>query len=100
MISIETALQMLAVGTVWGSTNAFMERGFEVTEKDKASDEDGNWARIKRMFTNIAFVLPLIINWCASIGNNMLLDTTDMTIAVPAVNCITFMTTFVTQRWL
>ena len=96
MISIETALQMLAVGTVWGSSNAFMERGFEVTEKDKSSDLDGTWPRIKRMFSNCAFVLPLIINWCASIWNNVLLASTDMTIAVPAVNCITFMTTFVT----
>ena len=96
MITIETALKMLAVGTVWGSTNAFMERGFEVSEKEKVSEDDGTFQRIKRMFTNLAFVLPLLINWSASIGNNILLASTDMTIAVPGVNCITFMTTFVT----
>jgi hypothetical protein len=80
-----------------------MERGYKKVEaaaEQQKQEEEGLSARILRMLTNIAFVLPLLINWTASIWNNVLLASNDMSIAVPAVNCITFMTTFITQRAL
>ena len=52
------------------------------------------------MFANLAFLVPFLLNQGASIFNNFLVAKSDLSIAVPAVNCVTFLVTFVTQRLL
>jgi hypothetical protein len=36
----------------------------------------------------------------ASLGNNFLIATTELQIAVPTVNCVTFISAFITQKLL
>ena len=84
----------LVTGTVWGITNAYMEQGTKQSKDDK-----GVAAGVK-MFANLGFLLPFLLNQAASIYNNFLVAKSDLSIAVPAVNCVTFIVTFITQRLL
>ena len=52
------------------------------------------------MFSNLGFLVPFLLNQGASIFNNFLVARSDLSIAVPAVNCVTFIVTFVTSRLL
>ena len=50
------------------------------------------------MFTKLAFLIPFLVNQSASVFNNFLVAKSDLSLAVPIVNCITFIATFVTAR--
>ena len=52
------------------------------------------------MFTKIRFLLPFLLNQVASILNNFLVAKSDLSIAVPVVNCVTFQVTFISMRLL
>lgn len=91
---MELFIGYLVTGTVWGVTNAFMEQGTKDTKND-----EGVAAGVK-MFTQLGFLVPFLLNQSASIFNNFLVAKSDLSIAVPAVNCITFMVTFITQKIL
>lgn len=73
-----------------------MERG---SKKREQQAENEMTAGIK-MFANLAFLVPFLLNQGASIYNNFLVAKSDLSIAVPAVNCVTFLVTFITQRLL
>ena len=51
-----------------------------------------------KMFLRPAFLIPFLCNQGASIFNNFLVARSDLSLAVPIVNCVTFMATFVTAR--
>eukprot|EP00347_Sterkiella_histriomuscorum_P004132 403361632 len=111
-MELNSVAGFLVVGILWGTTNAFMEKGTkdkEQADAKKQSSGDKQQVNIKptsvmgevvNMFKNIGFLLPFIINQLASILNNFVLAASDLTIAVPAVNCITFIVTFITQKIL
>ena len=85
------------VGFIWGTTNAFMELATKEEEKNKkksALKETG------QMFSNWRFLVPFLLNQVGNIGNNFLVGMSDLSIASPFVNCITFIFTFMTQRVL
>ena len=113
MASVEIILGYFVTGIIWGSTNAFMEVGSKEEDEPKSkvteSAEDSTTTNAKKsnelkegvkMFTKCAFVIPFLVNQAASIFNNFLVAKSDLSIAVPIVNCITFMATFVTARIL
>jgi hypothetical protein len=92
-MKFELVLGYLFTGLVWGVTNAFMERGTKQKEQQQTSNEVT--AGVK-MFANLAFLVPFLLNQGASILNNFLVAKSDLSIAVPAVNCVTFLVTFIT----
>lgn len=114
MASVEIILGYFITGIIWGSTNAFMEVGSKEEEEQEKKRDDSKVAEAKsdtgknsnelkegvKMFTKCAFVIPFLVNQAASIFNNFLVAKSDLSIAVPIVNCITFMATFVTARLL
>jgi hypothetical protein len=51
-------------------------------------------------FSNMRFLIPYIINQTASLLNNFVVASNELQIAVPCVNCVTFISAFVTQRLL
>lgn len=51
-------------------------------------------------FKDIRFLLPYLVNQIASLANNFLIATTELQIAVPTVNSMTFIAAFVTQKLL
>ena len=85
------------VGLIWGTTNAFMEQGSKKKEDEKS---DNALKETGSLFSNIKFIVPLVVNQLGSILNNFVVAASDLSIAVPAVNCITFIITFLTQKWL
>ena len=110
MVGVNIILGYFLTGIIWGSTNAFMERGSKESEtapdkekkiteseKDSKSNELTEGAK---MFTRLAFLVPFLVNQGASVFNNFLVAASDLSIAVPIVNCITFIATFITARLL
>jgi len=91
----------MAVGAVWGFTNALMERNSK-----RQSDVFAN------LFSNLSsfgFALAFIANQLMSVVNNFViagcgtdifLMLIDVSIAVPSVNCLTFLFTFISEKWL
>ena len=93
------------VGIIWGTTNAFMEGGTpDVAEgggsDSKGGSEKGVLKETGSMFTSPKFLIPFIINQLGSILNNFVVAASDLSIAVPVVNCITFIVTFISSRVL
>ena len=109
-LGIEIILGYFATGTLWGVTNALMEVGSKEESKDvktkkkgKATDDKSGGNVLTegmKMFANLSFLLPFILNQLASVLNNFLVAKSDLSIAVPVVNCITFQVTFITMRLL
>ena len=109
-LSIEIILGYFATGTLWGVTNALMEVGSKDDSTDappgkgsksKEKEAGGNVVvEGMKMFANLRFLLPFILNQLASVLNNFLVAKSDLSIAVPVVNCITFQVTFITMRLL
>lgn len=98
-MEFEIILGYLFTGLVWGVTNAFMEIGSKPKTEETAKSSNEVVAGAK-MFSNLPFLIPFLLNQSASIFNNFLVARSDLSIAVPAVNCVTFLVTFVTQRLL
>ena len=86
------------VGTIWGTTNAFMELGAKPEEGKK--EEKNALSETGSMFTNYKFYVPFLLNQVGGILNNFVVAASDLSIAVPAVNCITFIKTFISQKVL
>ncbi|MFN9940046.1 MAG: hypothetical protein ACK56I_11295 [bacterium] len=53
-------------------------------------------SEIGALFSNWRFLLPFGLNQLASLLNNFVVAGNDLSIAVPSVNCITFIMTFIT----
>ena len=51
------------------------------------------------MFTNMRFLMPLIVNQLAGLLFNMLVAYSDLGIASPFTNCITFIVTYLSQKY-
>ena len=107
-VSFELILGYFITGTIWGATNSFMEVGTkeisENTQKTKAKGGKKNMSRENeliegiKMFLKCGFLIPFLLNQTASIYNNFLQAKSDLSIAQPIVNCITFFATFITAR--
>ena len=85
------------VGGIWGTTNAFME---VATEQQKEKKSSGALSDTGDMFSNWRFLVPFLLNQVGGILNNFVVAASDLSIAVPFVNCITFIITFITQKIL
>ena len=81
-LSIEIILGYFATGTLWGVTNALMEVGSKDDSTDappgkgsksKEKEAGGNVVvEGMKMFANLRFLLPFILNQLASVLNNFL----------------------------
>ena len=98
MVGIEIIIGYFVTGIVWGSTNAFMEVGSK--DGEHAAKNTNELKEGVKMFARITFLVPFLVNQGASVFNNFLVAKSDLSIAVPIVNCVTFMATFVTARLL
>ena len=107
-MDVQYILSFLLVGTLWGTTNAFMESGTvqKPEKKEKVPHKEGEgflaklFGDLGNLFANWRFLLPFGLNQLASLLNNFVVAGNDLSIAVPSVNCVTFIVTFITQRLL
>ena len=89
-----------AVGLIWGTTNALMEKGTKSSKNENSKNDENALKETGNMFSNWRFLLPFAINQLGSVINNFVVAASDLSIAIPAVNCITFIITYISQKAL
>ena len=96
-MEISTILSFVLVGTLWGITNAFMESGTATKKEEKSEKKSESlFSGLGNLFSNWRFLVPFGLNQLASLLNNFVVAGNQLSIAVPSVNCITFIVTFIT----
>ncbi|XP_051174493.1 transmembrane protein 234 homolog [Leptopilina boulardi] len=100
-LSIESILLLVLVAIFWGATNPFMKKGAVGIEKIKAS------SRLKQLiqetlflFTNFKYLTPFVINQIGSVFYYFTLQRTDLSLAIPVSNSLTFLITAITGKFL
>lgn len=96
------AANMVAVGLVWGATNAFMRRGALVWDRRLRSfpSSGGTVRRWADLLLTWQYSLPFLANLSASAAFFSLLGDAPISVAVPATNATTFAATAVTAALL
>ncbi|XP_066346578.1 uncharacterized protein [Miscanthus floridulus] len=89
------AASMIAVGLVWGATNALMRRGALVWDRRaRASPSGGNvFRRWAALLLTWQYSAPFASNLCASAAFFALLGAAPISVAVPVTNAVTFAAT-------
>ena len=89
------AASMVAVGLVWGATNALMRRGALVWDRRaRASYPSGNvFRRWAALLLTWQYSAPFAANLCASAAFFALLGAAPISVAVPVTNAVTFAAT-------
>ncbi|XP_043483773.1 transmembrane protein 234 homolog [Leptopilina heterotoma] len=100
-LSFESIMLLVVVALFWGTTNPFMKKGAVGIERIKAS------SRFKQLlqetlflFTNFKYLAPFVINQIGSVVYYFTLQTTDLSLAIPVSNSLTFLITALTGRLL
>ncbi|XP_069676583.1 transmembrane protein 234 homolog [Periplaneta americana] len=85
---------LIAVGVLWGATNPFIRKGSAGVEKVKASHSSLQlFYEVKYLVYRWQYVIPFILNQCGSVLYYIALGTSDLTLAVPVANSLTFVAT-------
>ncbi|KAL6650371.1 hypothetical protein ACP70R_009296 [Stipagrostis hirtigluma subsp. patula] len=88
------AASMVAVGLVWGATNALMRRGALVWDRRaRASSGGGLVRRWVDLLLTWQYSAPFAANLCASATFFALLGAAPISVAVPVTNAVTFAAT-------
>ncbi|KAL6885471.1 hypothetical protein ACP4OV_010250 [Aristida adscensionis] len=93
------AASMVAVGLVWGATNALMRRGALVWDRRaraRASSSGGGGGAVRRwaeLLLTWQYSAPFAANLCASAAFFALLGAAPISVAVPVTNAVTFAAT-------
>ncbi|XP_007561143.1 transmembrane protein 234 [Poecilia latipinna] len=101
MVTIAEVLSLVLVSLLWGCTNPFLKKGSEgienVTETNRVFQL---LAEIKFLLLNIKYLVPFLINQSGSLVYYYTLSTTDLSLAVPVANSLTFLCTLLTGKLL
>ncbi|KAL3532497.1 hypothetical protein ACH5RR_006018 [Cinchona calisaya] len=88
--------KMVAVGLVWGATNALMRKGAIIWDKKiKSAPQPNTLKNWLNLFITWQYSLPFIINLSASATFFAILSETPISLAVPVTNATTFAATAV-----
>ncbi|MBN3305216.1 TM234 protein, partial [Amia calva] len=94
-------LCLCAVAALWGGTNPFLKKGTEGIERvEKGNIALQVIAEIKFLFLNIKYLVPFLFNQSGSLVYYLTLARTDLSLAVPVTNSLTFLFTLLTGRLL
>nr|XP_061799035.1 transmembrane protein 234-like [Nerophis lumbriciformis] len=101
MVTLAEVLGLLLVSVLWGCTNPFLRRGTEGIEHvDKKGKVAQFLAEVKFLFFNLKYLIPFVLNQSGSLVYYYTLSTTDLSLAVPVSNSLTFLWTLVTGKLL
>ncbi|PIN08465.1 hypothetical protein CDL12_18956 [Handroanthus impetiginosus] len=90
--------KMVAVGLVWGATNALMRRGAIIWDQAIKSTPQTNTSQLKKWLKLLLiwqYTVPFVINLSASATFFAILSDTPISLAVPVTNATTFAATAV-----
>ncbi|CDQ65500.1 unnamed protein product [Oncorhynchus mykiss] len=94
-------LCLLLVAVLWGCTNPFLKRGTEGIEHVKKDSKLLHFlAEVKFLFLNIKYLIPFLLNQSGSLVYYFTLAATDLSLAVPVANSLTFLFTMLTGKLL
>lgn len=89
------------VAMVWGCTNPLLRRGSEVVDPGPASTGVmATLTQLVRTLANWRFTVPFVINQSGSLLYFWLLGSTEISMAVPIVNSLTFIFTALAARMM
>ncbi|KAM4724065.1 transmembrane protein 234 [Anableps anableps] len=101
MVTVAEVLSLVLVSLLWGCTNPFLKKGSEgienVTETNRVSQL---LAEIKFLLLNMKYLVPFLLNQSGSLVYFYTLSTTDLSLAVPVANSLTFLCTLLTGKLL
>ncbi|CAM8936195.1 unnamed protein product [Rhodiola kirilowii] len=95
--------KMIAVGLVWGATNAIMRRGALIWEQKLQSTNPNSSSVLKNWINLILtwqYSVPFFVNLSASAAFFAILGDCPISLAVPVTNATTFAATAVTAMIL
>ncbi|KAM6912511.1 transmembrane protein 234 [Xenentodon cancila] len=101
MVTVGELLSLVLVSVLWGCTNPFLKRGTEGLENvTKPSRVAQLLAEVKFLFLNIKYLVPFLLNQSGSLVYYYTLSTTELSLAVPVANSLTFLFTLLTGKLL
>ncbi|XP_028251982.1 transmembrane protein 234 [Parambassis ranga] len=101
MVTVAEVLSLLLVSVLWGCTNPFLKRGTEGIENvTKTNRVSQLLAEVKFLFLNLKYLVPFLLNQSGSLVYYYTLSTTELSLAVPVANSLTFLCTLLTGRLL
>ncbi|XP_031137619.2 transmembrane protein 234 [Sander lucioperca] len=102
MVTIVELLSLVLVSVLWGCTNPFLKKGTEGIENVQHNNNRVSQllAEVKFLFLNIKYLVPFLLNQSGSLVYYYTLSTTDLSLAVPVANSLTFLCTLLTGKLL
>ncbi|KAF1374773.1 hypothetical protein PFLUV_G00232560 [Perca fluviatilis] len=104
MVTVVELLSLLLVSVLWGCTNPFLKKGTEGIENVQHNNNNNRvsqlLAEVKFLFLNIKYLVPFLLNQSGSLVYYYTLSTTDLSLAVPVANSLTFLCTLLTGKLL
>jgi multidrug transporter EmrE-like cation transporter len=92
---------MIAAALTWGVTNPFIKRAsMHSISQQPSTKEKTFFSNLYSLFTSWRYILVQLINWSGSVLFLVALGKTDITIAVPITNSLTFVFTELTDTWI
>ncbi|XP_067006461.1 transmembrane protein 234 homolog [Anabrus simplex] len=91
---LEVYCSLVLVGVFWGATNPLIKKGCTGLEKVKARNVVLQFVKeLLFLLGNWKFVVPFLLNQCGSVLYFFTLSKSDLTMAVPVANSLTFVFT-------
>ncbi|XP_037550488.1 transmembrane protein 234 [Nematolebias whitei] len=101
MVTVAELASLLLVSVLWGCTNPFLKKGSEGIEHvTTTSNVSQLLAEIKFLFLNLKYLVPFLLNQSGSLVYYYTLSTTELSLAVPVANSLTFLFTLLTGKLL
>ncbi|XP_065152534.1 transmembrane protein 234 [Paramisgurnus dabryanus] len=101
MVSIGEVVCLLLVAILWGGTNPFLKKGTEGIEQVQRGNKLLQFiAEVKFLIFNLKYLVPFLLNQSGSLVFYFTLASTDLSLAVPVVNSLTFLFTLLMGKFL
>lgn len=90
-------LGLICVGLLWGCTNPFIRLGSEGIENINSGSSSKNlWLELKMIGMRLKYWIPFLLNQMGSVVYVWTLQTSNIIVAVPVANSLTFAFTALT----
>ncbi|KAH0948292.1 hypothetical protein HN011_012282 [Eciton burchellii] len=100
-VTFDSIICLCLVAILWGVTNPFIKRGARGLEGVEASSASRQFIKeLAFLVTNPEYILPFVLNQCGSVLYFLTLQNTDISLAVPVSNSLTFVFTAITGWFL
>ncbi|CAL1575216.1 unnamed protein product [Knipowitschia caucasica] len=101
MVSVVELLSLVLVSLLWGCTNPLLKRGTRGIEAvARPSRVAQLLAEFKFLLLNLSYIVPFLLNQSGSVIYYYTLSTTELSLAVPVTNSLTFLCTLITGKLL